>query len=109
MMSQQARDMFDCLANSRVSRVGQMLRDGWEHKKLLAGGISSPEIDAMYAAAIKAGAVGGKIAGAGGGGFLLLYCPPAKQSSVRRALSHLRELPFRLERDGSKVIFNVRR
>lgn len=56
-----------------------------------------------------AGALGGKITGAGGGGFLLLYCPREKQDDVRSALHHLRELPFHLERDGTKIIFNYRR
>jgi D-glycero-alpha-D-manno-heptose-7-phosphate kinase len=63
----------------------------------------------MYAAARRAGAIGGKIAGAGGGGFLLLYCPPEKREAVRASLSQLRELPFQIEPDGSKVIFNYRR
>jgi D-glycero-alpha-D-manno-heptose-7-phosphate kinase len=62
----------------------------------------------MYSAARQAGAVGGKISGAGGGGFLLLYCPVERQDDVRQALASLRELPFTLERDGSKVIFNYR-
>jgi D-glycero-alpha-D-manno-heptose-7-phosphate kinase len=66
-------------------------------------------IDEIYQTALKAGAIGGKITGAGGGGFLLLYCPDEKQYSVRRALKHLRELPFHLESDGSKVILNYRR
>ena len=63
----------------------------------------------MYEAARRAGAVGGKISGAGGGGFLLLYCPVEYQDDVRNALAPLRELPFALERDGSKAIFNYRR
>ena len=63
----------------------------------------------MYHTAIEAGALGGKIAGAGGGGFLLLYCIPEKQEKVRAALRGYREMPFHLERDGSKVILNMRR
>jgi D-glycero-alpha-D-manno-heptose-7-phosphate kinase len=63
----------------------------------------------MYEAARKAGALGGKLTGAGGGGFLLLYCPWEKQECVRAALSGLQELPFQLEPDGTKVIFNYRR
>ena len=95
--------------NGQMSHVGRILQAGWEYKKLLAGGISNGYINELYEKAISAGAIGGKIAGAGGGGFLLLYCPPARQNGVRQALSDLRELPIRLERDGSKVIFNVRR
>jgi D-glycero-alpha-D-manno-heptose-7-phosphate kinase len=63
----------------------------------------------MYDAARGAGAIGGKIAGAGGGGFLLLYVPFERQNEVRTKLSGLQELPFRLEADGTKVIFNYRR
>jgi D-glycero-alpha-D-manno-heptose-7-phosphate kinase len=62
----------------------------------------------MYEVARRAGAIGGKVTGAGGGGFLLLYCPRDKQDEVRSVLK-LRELPFRFEQDGSKVVFNYRR
>ncbi|MDE2726408.1 MAG: GHMP kinase, partial [Gemmatimonadota bacterium] len=67
------------------------------------------EIDTMYRKARDAGATGGKVCGAGGGGFLLLCCPESSRSGVRDALSDYRELPFNLERDGTKVIFNMRR
>jgi D-glycero-alpha-D-manno-heptose-7-phosphate kinase len=77
-------------------------------KKQLASKVSNVTIDAIYEAARKAGAIGGKITGAGGGGFLLLYCPYEKREAVRDALSSLVELPFQLEPDGSKVIFNYR-
>ena len=63
----------------------------------------------MYEKAMKAGAIGGKIAGAGGGGFLLLYCQREEQNNVRKALKDFKEMPFHLEKDGSKVIFNYRR
>jgi len=88
---------------------GEILHQGWELKKQLASKISNSGIDETYETARKAGAIGGKITGAGGGGFLLLYCAKEKQESVRRALRGLRELPFRFENDGSKVIFNYRR
>ena len=89
--------------------VGRALHEGWMLKRRMASRISDPEIDAMYERALRAGALGGKIAGAGGGGFLLLYVPPVHQESVRAALSNLFELPFLPEPDGSKVIFNLRR
>lgn len=63
----------------------------------------------MYDTALRAGAIGGKITGAGGGGYLLLYCPYERRESVRDALHRLSEVPFKLEGDGSKVIFNYRR
>jgi D-glycero-alpha-D-manno-heptose-7-phosphate kinase len=98
-----------CLEAGEVDRLGELLHHSWLHKKQLASRISNGDIDAMYAAARKAGALGGKITGAGGGGFLLLHCPHRYQDRVRAALSGLRELPFRTERFGSKVIFNYRR
>lgn len=85
---------------------GALLDESWQLKKQLASRISNSVIDDMYNAARKAGAIGGKITGAGGGGFLLLYCPPQQQEEVRHVLRELRELPFRLEPTGSKVIFN---
>jgi len=88
---------------------GRLLHDGWEMKKRMATRISNDGLDAIYEAARRAGALGGKITGAGGGGFLLLYCPTEKQSQVREVLCTLPELPFHLEPDGSKVIFNYRR
>jgi D-glycero-alpha-D-manno-heptose-7-phosphate kinase len=98
----------EALRDGKIDAIGELLHEAWEEKKKLASQISNGEIDALYTAARQAGAIGGKIAGAGGGGFLLLYCPPEKRESVRAALSHLRELPFQMEPDGSKVIFNYR-
>ncbi|MBK8047608.1 MAG: GHMP kinase [Anaerolineales bacterium] len=88
---------------------GRLMHEGWVLKKQLASKISSSTIDQLYSTAIDAGALGGKITGAGGGGFLMLYCPRDKQEAVRDALDHLPELSFHLERDGTKVIFNYRR
>ncbi len=98
-----------CLENGHFDGFGELLHQGWQLKKQLASRVTNEEIDCMYEAARRAGAIGGKITGAGGGGFLLLYCPPEKQPAVRAALRGLRELSFNLERGGSKVIFNVRR
>ena len=89
--------------------LGVLLHQSWELKKRLAGTVSNGRINEMYEAARGAGAIGGKIAGAGGGGFLLLYVPWESQNQVRMRLKHLQELPFRLEADGTKVIFNYRR
>jgi D-glycero-alpha-D-manno-heptose-7-phosphate kinase len=75
----------------------------------LAKAITDGQIDALYEKARAAGALGGKITGAGGGGFMLLFCPGEKQDSVRKALSHLTELSFRFENQGSKIIFNIHR
>jgi D-glycero-alpha-D-manno-heptose-7-phosphate kinase len=97
------------LLAGNLDALGSLLHESWLLKKQLAGSISNGTIDDMYEAARRAGAVGGKITGAGGGGFLLLYCPWERQESVREALHGVQELPFALEPDGSKVIFNYRR
>ena len=97
------------LANGDFDAFGLLLHELWMLKKSLADSITNGAIDDMYALARRSGAIGGKITGAGGGGFLLLYVPYEKQLSVRKALCGLRELPFRLESDGTKVIFNYRR
>ena len=92
----------------RVENIGKLLKKGWEIKKRMAFGISDSQIDKMYETALVAGAEGGKIAGAGGGGFMLLVVPYEKRSKVRLALKDYREVPFRLEPEGSKIIFNYR-
>lgn len=97
------------LVSESLADIGAILHRSWERKRRLASGVSSPEIDAIYDRALANGATGGKLTGAGGGGFLLLYCPSGKQSTVRAALAGYKELPFTLEPDGSKVIFNIRR
>jgi D-glycero-alpha-D-manno-heptose-7-phosphate kinase len=83
---------------------GLLMDENWQLKKQLASLISNPEIDNMYQAARKAGALGGKITGSGGGGFLLLYCPQERKDNVRSALRKLRELPFHFERSGSRIL-----
>lgn len=99
----------DDILKADLDAFGTAMDKGWHLKRQLASRISNPEIDEMYTAARRAGALGGKISGAGGGGFLLLYGQPGYQDRVRQALNGLQELPFRLVRDGTKVIFNIRR
>lgn len=99
-----------CLEIGSLDDFGRLLHDGWVLKTQMAAGITDKGIDDLYEAARHEGALGGKLAGAGGGGFLMLYCPLGAQDAVRACLSStLRELPFRFERDGTKVVFNVRR
>lgn len=95
------------LLEGNVDAMGELLHESWLLKKSLASKISNGDIDDMYETARRAGALGGKITGAGGGGFLLLYCPHERQQAVRDALG-LQELPFRMAIDGTKVIFNYR-
>jgi D-glycero-alpha-D-manno-heptose-7-phosphate kinase len=106
-MRQQVDTFGDHLENDTLVELGQILHEGWLYKRLLAGQISNDAINGIYERARAAGATGGKIVGAGGGGFLLLYCPPSHRHKVLQALSDLRELPFSFEPEGSKVIFQV--
>jgi len=105
-MAYQARDYVEA---ENFDALGDLMHQSWELKKQLAGTISNSQINDLYDLARGAGAIGGKIAGAGGGGFLLLYVPYERQNKVREALKDLQELPFRLESDGTKIIFNYRR
>jgi D-glycero-alpha-D-manno-heptose-7-phosphate kinase len=83
---------------------GKILHESWQLKRELAGAISSREIDGNYERALKAGALGGKICGAGAGGFLLFIVKPEKQAAVRRALDHLTEVSIGFEAHGSRVL-----
>lgn len=98
----------EILIKGKFNQFGKILHENWLLKKSLVDSISDPDIDKMYQKALDAGALGGKICGAGGGGFLLLYVPRNKQDSVRSAMKEYRELPFILEQFGSRIIFNYR-
>lgn len=104
-MRDQADRLSQDLAGLQVQKLGEALRDGWELKKSLAKEITNSDIDKMYSKAVSAGAVGGKITGAGGGGFLMLFVPPEHQWSVRNSLGGSREVEFKLEPQGSKIIY----
>jgi D-glycero-alpha-D-manno-heptose-7-phosphate kinase len=86
-----------------------MMHEHWMNKKRRSDQISDTRIDEWYETARAAGALGGKIVGAGGGGFLMLYCPDDTRGAVRSALGAqgLREMPFRLELQGAKTMVNL--
>lgn len=88
-----------------LNAFGELLHESWQAKKTLGAKISNCEIDEIYDAARSAGAIGGKLMGAGGGGFMLLFVPPEQQPSVRERLSDLIYVPFKFERSGSQIIF----
>jgi D-glycero-alpha-D-manno-heptose-7-phosphate kinase len=109
-MARQAGEVRQLLEAGDVNALGPLLHRGWEAKRQMTdGATSNSELDEMYERAIKAGCLGGKIAGAGGGGFFLLVVPSDKRQAVRRALFDLKEMPFRLERGGSRVVLNMQR
>src|SRR5260370_24397147 len=88
-----------------IRAFGDLLHEAWQTKRTLSPKVSNREIDGLYARARSAGALGGKITGAGGGGFLLLFVPPKKQPAVLAALEHLIHVPFAFESAGSQIIF----
>ena len=98
----------EAMEQGRIEHCGRLLARNWELKQQMAQGISNPVIDAMHAQAVMAGALAGKVCGAGGGGFLLLVVPREHQNRVFEAMTEFRELPFMIEECGSKVIFDDR-
>jgi D-glycero-alpha-D-manno-heptose-7-phosphate kinase len=99
----------DRLRHGDVDAIGPAMRESWEAKRKLATGVSTDEVDAAVTRALDAGAVGAKLTGAGGGGFLLVICPPERQRAVRESLSDMQELPIKLDRLGSRIVLNVQR
>lgn len=97
--------VYEELNNNNIDIVGTELKRTWEVKKSLSNGISNELIDNMYNEAIAAGAMGGKILGAGGGGFMLLYVKDENKAKVRSALKDYREVPFKVDSEGSRIIF----
>lgn len=95
------------LVEGRVDDFGRLLDVEWNLKREINGMVSNAAIDRYYSRAMEAGALGGKLLGAGGGGFLLFYVQREKQQTVREALSGLMEIPFRFETGGSRILYYV--
>jgi D-glycero-alpha-D-manno-heptose-7-phosphate kinase len=104
-MVQMALGMKGALCSNSLDNVGQMLHESWLLKKSLAAAISNEWIDGLYQRARECGAIGGKLLGAGGGGFLLLYAHPDRHPAIVSALAELSPTPFRFEPQGSKIIY----
>lgn len=100
-----AHDLRTALSGDDLTAFGEILHEGWMRKRTLASAISNPRIDDWYERARAAGARGGKILGAGGGGFLLLYAPEECHPGILRALPELRHVPIHFEPQGSKIIY----
>lgn len=91
-------------STASLDRFGEMLDEAWQLKRGLSGRVSSDSIDGVYRRALRAGALGGKLLGAGGCGFMVFYVPAKRQEAVLRALTGCLHVPFDFERDGSRVI-----
>lgn len=87
-----------------ITEFGNLLAEAWRYKRTMSDKVTTPEIDEIYERAIKAGALGGKILGAGGGGFLLIFAAPEKQQDIKFALNNLINVPFKFENSGSSVM-----
>jgi D-glycero-alpha-D-manno-heptose-7-phosphate kinase len=109
LMRDLAGTAVEQLHRGDLAGLGAGLQEGWDAKRKLATGVSNDQIDALVEAALDAGASGAKVTGAGGGGFLLVLCPMEKQGAVRQRLAAMRELPVKLDRNGSRIMLNVAR
>ena len=100
-------DAISILLNERadIREFGRLLDASWRYKRSLSDQVSTPHIDALYQTAVDHGAIGGKILGAGGGGFLLLFVEPERQSAIRQAFSELVHVDFKFENSGSRTVF----
>lgn len=103
-MCELAKNMKASLEESNLDDFGQIMNEGWMRKQELAGNISNKTINDMYEVGMNAGAVGGKLLGAGGGGFLLFYCPKERQKNLIEKMG-LRKFDFRFEHDGTSVVY----
>ncbi len=103
-MCELAKDMKKSLENNELSNFGEILNESWQKKRELATGIANPQIDEMYDKAISLGASGGKLLGAGGGGFLLFYCEKYKQKELIEGMG-LKRFPIKFENDGTSVVY----
>lgn len=104
-MVELAYDLRDRLQVGDIDSFGTILHDNWLLKKTLSSGVSTTDIDLWYDFAIKAGATGGKILGAGSGGFMMFYAPEERHEDIAAALSMLRRIPLRFDPWGSRIIF----
>lgn len=104
-MYKMTREALDILKGRDLLDFGRLLDESWRLKRSLSEHVSTPHIDEIYEAGRRAGAVGGKLLGAGGGGFVLLFAPPGKQKKIRERLKTLLEIPFKFENLGTQIIF----
>lgn len=92
-------------SNCPIAKFGELLHESWMLKKELSSKVSNSAVDKLYEQALRCGAIGGKITGAGGGGFMLLFVPPSAQNKVRAAFSEQIYVPFQFEFNGSQIVF----
>ena len=104
-MVDMAYELKDALEHNQIDDFGRILNEGWLLKRSLTSSISNQLIDTLYDKGMGAGALGGKLLGAGGAGFMLFYCPEERQPDFRKQMAGYMEMPFRFENYGSKIIY----
>ena len=104
-MYNMVQEAVNVLNANDLRRFGKMLDESWKIKRSLSDKIATTHVDELYEAAMAGGALGGKLLGAGGGGFVLFFVEPQNQAKVRERLKNLLEVPFRFENLGSQIIF----
>ena len=106
IMQQMVIPAIDILTNNErsITEFGRLLDESWKYKRSLSEKVSTPEIDNLYSIAINSGAIGGKLLGAGGGGFLLVFASPEKHTSIKEKLKQLICVNFDFENDGSSIV-----
>jgi D-glycero-alpha-D-manno-heptose-7-phosphate kinase len=104
-MVELAFEMKEQLESGTLDFLGDLLDENWRLKAQLTAGISDPQIDAWYAAGMANGALGGKLLGAGNGGFIMFYAPPERHADITAALSELQPVRFRFDRTGAQIVF----
>jgi len=105
-MASLSYDLKYMFENGDMDSIGELLDKNWRLKSQISSGITNPQIDDWYQKGISAGATGGKLLGAGNGGFLMFYVSPEKQQNVINALSKLKRIPFSFDNTGSQIVFN---
>ena len=105
-MKEQVEVAYNIILSNNLEQIGPLMQEGWNMKRQLASEISNERIDELIELAIKAGATGTKITGAGGGGFILVFCEPEKKYMVRRALSQLKEFRFSFDKCGTQLLWD---
>lgn len=104
-MVDMAYELKSVLQNNQIDDFGRILHEGWLLKQSISAGISNENISNLYNKGLEAGALGGKLLGAGGSGFILFYCPKEKQTDFRKSMAQYKELPFKFDNTGSKIIY----
>lgn len=106
IMQDLVEEGFDVLnGNRNIEKFGELLHENWQVKRELGSRVSNPHVDDIYEAARAAGAIGGKLSGAGGGGFMMFFVPPEKRNALQARLGSLVHVPIKFESAGSQIIF----